>query len=165
MCLQVPSSVPTPAPSPAPTVSYERKIQCDVRKQQTCATRTRGDSCTDWQLECFYVQCPAGVEATGRDSLGRCFRESPHEEDHRTFSNLDFGRPLSGWHESPGAGLASGPNARNDMYNPLKPDRLSRFEPQPSEGAQGPFEDYVQNTLHWTTLNELASSGAAQKGA
>ncbi len=44
MCLKVPSSVPTPMPSPAPTVNYERKIQCDVNKQNTCATRTKGDS-------------------------------------------------------------------------------------------------------------------------
>jgi len=85
MCAQVPSRLPTPSPSPVPTVSWERKIQCDVNKQQTCATRSKGDACTDWELECFYVQCPAGELLQGRDAQGKCFRESPHVVDHRTF--------------------------------------------------------------------------------
>lgn len=96
MCSATPSRVPTPAPSPAPTVTWERKIQCDVRKQQTCVTRSKGDACTDWELECFYATCPFGVELNGRDAQGQCVRESPHVVDHRTFATPEsFGEFVS----------------------------------------------------------------------
>lgn len=86
MCLDTPSSLPTYAPSSSPTLTYGRKIQCDVNKQQTCGTRSRGDSCTDWSMECFYVQCPLGLEENGRDATGECYRESAHVADWRTFT-------------------------------------------------------------------------------
>jgi hypothetical protein len=107
MCRNVPSREPTPAPSPAPTVGWERKIQCDVNKQQTCVTRSRGDACTDWNLECFYVQCPYGVQSNGRDAVGKCFRESPHVVDHRTFDTpAAFGEFVSSHTAPPDASFA-----------------------------------------------------------
>jgi hypothetical protein len=162
MCLQVPSSVPTPAPSPQPTVSYARKIQCDVQKQAACATRTRGDACTDWQLECFYAQCPAGEEANGRDWQGACVREAPHVADHRLFNHAAWAAPVSGWHQSPGAGLGSGRAPQNNQNANGRP----RFEPAlPSDNALAPAEPYAQNDrdLSWATLNDRASSTAVQK--
>jgi len=162
MCLNVPSSTPTPAPSPQPTVTYERKIQCDVHKQSACATRTRGDTCTDWQLECFYAQCPSGLEANGRDWQGQCYRESPHVEDHRIFRNLEWGEPVSGWHQSPGKGLGSG----DAPLNNLNAYGNARFEPAlPSDNAVPLAVPYAQNDrdLSWALLRDGASSTAVQK--
>ncbi len=47
--------------------------------------------CTDWKLECFYVQCPAGSIANGRGTAGKCFRESPHVIDNRIFNDRSYG--------------------------------------------------------------------------
>jgi len=162
MCLDVPSSIPTPAPSPQPTVTYERKIQCDVHKQSACATRTRGDTCTDWQLECFYAQCPSGLESNGRDWQGQCYREFPHVEDHRIFRNLEWGEPVSGWHQSPGKGLGSGDAPQNNLNS----FGNARFEPAlPSDNAVPLAVPYAQNDrdLSWALLRNGASSTAVQK--